>query len=229
MIRSRRGLIAWVPYIAVACGHVVLLAIDHAAAQPTKLLLMPLLALPVVAGAGRMRSIAAVAVLLLALLFSWFGDGAGSAVEGDTVLPLMLGCFGVAHLAYILLFARLVGERAVQRWAVGYGVWWVAMVAVVGPHAGALFPAVAIYGVVLAGTAAMATRCNAVVALGGAFFLLSDSLLAVRLFVPESAPGWFGPGVMATYALGQGLIVAGLLRRDSAASTPDFKSVIRFK
>ncbi|MGB3707208.1 lysoplasmalogenase family protein, partial [Gordonia sp. (in: high G+C Gram-positive bacteria)] len=51
------------------------------------------------------------------------------------------------------------------------------------------------------------------VAIGGAFFLTSDSLLAWRLFLPDAAPGWFGPAVMATYTLGQGLIVAGVLRQ----------------
>lgn len=212
MSSRRRSVIAWVPYVVVAVAHVVLLAVESDVAAPTKLLLMPLLALPVVLLADRVRSVAAVATLLAAVFFSWLGDGVGVVVDGDSVLPLMLGFFGVAHLAYIILFTRLAPERRMPRWSLGYLGWWIAMLVVLGPHTGALLPAVAVYGLVLAGTAATSARCGPVVAVGGAFFLASDSLLAFRLFLPDATPGWFGPAVMATYTLGQGLIVAGLLR-----------------
>ena len=80
-----------------------------------------------------------------------------------------------------------------------------------GPHAGGLLIAVAIYGVVLGATAALSTRCHPLVAIGGAFFLASDTLLALRLFLPGSLPAWSSPAIMATYTIGQGLIIAGAL------------------
>ncbi|NLG48072.1 lysoplasmalogenase [Gordonia sp. (in: high G+C Gram-positive bacteria)] len=204
--------LAWALYVIVAVVHVVALAVESPIAGPTKLLLMPFLAVPVVMTAGSTRSRATTALLLFALLFSWLGDGAGTFFPGGPELPLMLGFFGVAHLVYIVLFVRVIPSRRQPRWTLVYVCWWIAMLAVVGPHAGGLFVALAMYGVVLAGTAATAARSNAVVAIGGALFLVSDSLLAFRIFLPDAAPGWFGPAVMATYAAGQGLIVFGVLR-----------------
>ena len=86
------------------------------------------------------------------------------------------------------------------------------MLAVVGTHVGNLFLALAAYGLVLAGTAATSARGNAVIATGGAFFLASDSILAFRLFLPDAMPAWTSPAVMLTYTLGQGLIIAGVIR-----------------
>lgn len=70
---------------------------------------------------------------------------------------------------------------------------------------------VAVYGLVLGGTAAFSARCQPLVAVGGAFFLASDTILALRLFLPDSLPPWSSPAVMITYTIGQGLIVAGAL------------------
>jgi hypothetical protein len=123
----------------------------------------------------------------------------------------MLGFFGVAHVAYIVLFARHLARRRMPWWALIYVLWWIGMVVVIGPHAGGLLIAVALYGLVLAGTAAFSTRCHPLVAVGGAFFLVSDSILAFRLFLPDALPDWSSPAVMFTYTVGQGLIVAGAL------------------
>ena len=89
-----------------------------------------------------------------------------------------------------------------------YAVWWVVTLAVVGPHAGALFIPLGVYGVVLGMTAAFSTRFGRRVAWGGAFFLVSDTFIALREFM--GAPAWLGDLViMPTYTLGQGLIVFG--------------------
>ncbi|CAI7629137.1 unnamed protein product, partial [Penicillium discolor] len=97
---------ALVPYAAVSALHVLLLALDHDLAAPTKLLLMPLLAVPVLVAARRIHPPVTVALLLVALLFSWLGDGAGALFPAAPELPLMLAFFGLAHIAYIVLFAR---------------------------------------------------------------------------------------------------------------------------
>lgn len=124
----------------------------------------------------------------------------------------MLLFFGIAHIAYIVLFTRFASIRRLPGWAAIYAVWWVGMLIILGPHLGPLIIGVALYGVVLAGTAATSSRCHRLVAIGGAFFLASDTILAFRLFLPDPMPAWTSPAVMLTYTLGQGLIIAGLIR-----------------
>lgn len=213
MPRSIRLLeiLAWVPYMVLSVVHVSAIALDSPLAPPTKLWLMPLLALPVAAAAPRLRPRAVVALLLAALLFSWLGDSAGAFFPTLPELPLMLGFFGIAHIGYIVLFLRFAHIRRLPWWTLIYVAWWVGMLSILGPHTGGLFPAVAAYGLVLAGTAATAARCHPIVTIGGAFFLASDSILAFRLFLPEALPGWMSPAVMITYTIGQGLIVWGVL------------------
>lgn len=203
---------AWIPYIVLAGIHVSAIALGSPLAPPTKLWLMPLLAVPVLIAAPRLRPRAVLGLLLGALLFSWLGDGAGAFFPGLPELPLMLGFFGLAHIAYIVLFARFARIRRLPWWTLVYVAWWVGMLSILGPHTGGLLLAVAAYGIVLAGTAAMSARCHPIVAIGGGFFLASDSILAFRLFLPDGLPGWLGPVVMITYTIGQGLIVWGVLR-----------------
>lgn len=207
-----RTLIAWafVPYVAMSIVHVVALALQSDIASPTKLWLMPLLAVPVLFSI-RLLSATASALLLAAIALSWLGDSAGALFPGTQELPLMLMFFGLAHIAYIVLFTRVLAVRRMPWWALVYAVWWILMLIVLGPHTGALFFAVAAYGLVLGGTAAFSTRCHPLVVWGGIFFLISDTVLAFRLFTPDAMPHWTSPLVMLTYTLGQGLIVAGAL------------------
>ncbi len=205
-------MIVWIPYILVSAIHVVCLPTDSPLAAPTKLTLMPLLAVPVLLAAPRLRPRSALPLLLGALVFSWLGDGAGTFFPGAPELPLMLLFFGIAHIGYIVLFLRHARIRPLPWWTLVYAVWWVGMLTILGPHTGALFFAVAAYGIVLAGTAATSARCHPLVAIGGAFFLASDTILAFRLFLPDAMPDWTSPAVMLTYTIGQGLIIAGVLR-----------------
>lgn len=225
-----RALIPFIPYIAVSVVHVVLNLFDlPGRGYETKQLLMPALALAAVWAAWRIRPWPSVAMLLLlaAALFSWIGDGAGLFFPGFPTLPTMILFFGIAHLAYIVLFWRapgIAGVRRVPWWVLVYALWWVATLAGVGPHAGDLLIPLAVYGLVLGGTAALSTRLGPVVAWGGAFFLLSDTIIAFREFL--DVPAWVSEFVMPTYELGQGLIVFGViaaLRRGSRrrVSEPD--------
>ena len=120
----------------------------------------------------------------------------------------------------LFTFLRHARIRRLPWWTLVYAAWWVGMLAFLGPHTGALFPAVAAYGLVLAGTAATSARCHPIVATGGAFFLASDTILAFRLFLPDAMPDWTSPAVMLTYTLGQGLIVFGILRTLTTAEEP---------
>ena len=202
---------AFIPYITVSAIHVALLALESPAAGASKLLLMPLLVIPVVVSTRAIRSRAAVVLLLLAIVFSWLGDSAGALFTDAPEVPLMLLFFGIAHVAYIALFIRHLGVRRMPWWALIYVGWWIAMLALLGPHTGGLLIAVAVYGLILGATAAFSARCHPLIAVGGAFFLTSDTLLALRLFLPGSLPGWSNPAIMATYTIGQGLIIAGAL------------------
>lgn len=220
----RRLWIGFVPYIAVSIVHVLALAVgSDAVAAPTKLALMPLLALAVVWGAWGSRWTPVHTLLVVAIGLSWLGDGAGTFVPWLPTVPMTLLFFGLAHLCYIWLFWRLLPVRRVPLWAAVYAVWWIVLLAVLWPHLGSLSVAVALYGLVLGGTAVAASRCHPLIVWGGVFFLTSDSVLAFRLFLPDAMPDWTSPLVMLTYCLGQGLIAAGVLasvRARKAAEEP---------
>ncbi len=201
---------AWFLYAAAVLAHVLALALrNEAVAEPSKLVLMPLLALAAwltlrrrLGRAGR----TSLAWLLAAIALSWLGDGAATLTPFLPTLPAMLGFFGLAHVAYIVLFWRRLTVRGLGLAVAGLPAWWLGMVLLVAPHAGGLAPAVAVYGVVLACTCAASWRGPSPAWWGGVAFLASDSILAFRLFLPDM-PYWTSPLVMLTYGLGQGLLV----------------------
>lgn len=208
-----RLLIAFAPYIVVSVVHVVALAVEaDAVAGPTKLLLMPLLAFAVLWGMRGTRWDGLAWLLLAAVALSWLGDGAGAFFPAAPTVPMMLLFFGLAHLCYIVLFWRVLAVRPVPVWTLVYAVWWGALLAVLWSSIGGLLVPVAVYGLVLGGTAVAAARCHPAVLWGGVFFLASDTVLAFRIFVPDAMPEWTSPLVMITYCAGQGLIAVGAVR-----------------
>ena len=199
-------------YAVVSLAHVVLLALDSDLAYPTKLALMPTLALATMWALRGTRWGAPHSVLIMALALSWLGDGAAFFFPFfDDELPMMLLTFGLAHGCYMALFWRYIAERPLPRWSAVYAVWWIVLVLVLWPLLGSLAVGVAIYGLVLGGTAVAATRCDPAVLIGAMFFLASDTLLAFDIFVP-GAPEVLGVAVMVTYTIGQGLIAFGAVR-----------------
>lgn len=211
-LHNRPLWLGFIPFVLVSALHVgILFAGGGPFAQPTKLLLMPALAWAVVWGMRCNGNRVLLPLVLAGLLFSWLGDGAGTFFPFAPTLPLMLLFFGVAHLCYMRLFWRHLALRPLPGWALVFGLWWVALLAFMWPRAGSLALAVAGYGILLGGTAALASRCNPTVLTGGIFFLASDTILAFRIFALELMPGWSAGMVMLTYTVGQGLIVAGAL------------------
>lgn len=211
-----RALLPFLPYIVVSIVHVAARFLEHPIDGPTKLLLMPALALAVIWSAASIRPWPGGVVLLLvvSVLFSWLGDGAAVFFPMfDDELPMMLLCFGLAHVGYVLLMwrAKGVGVRRIPAWALVYVIAYFALIVVLVPHTGSLTVSVMLYGLLLAGTAAMASRCGPVIAWGGAWFLVSDAILSFRIFMPEVMPGWTSGMVMLTYTLGQGLIAYGIV------------------
>lgn len=234
-----RFLIPFLPYAAISVVHVVALFAGSSFAPPSKLALMPALALAVLwaaavpAGAGAAASApggsgsgsgapsalrgapGAIALLVAAILFSWLGDGAATFFPMfDDELPMMLLCFGLAHVGYLLLMwrARGIARHRLPAWAAVYALAYAVLIVVLIPRTGALTVPVMGYGLLLAGTAAMASRCGPIVAWGGAWFLVSDAILSFRIFIPEMMPDWTSGAVMLTYTLGQGLIAYGIVR-----------------
>jgi hypothetical protein len=216
----------FVPYAIVAVVHVGALAVAaDAIAGPTKLLLMPLLAIGVLWGGRGSAWGTPFTLLFMAIALSWLGDGAATFFPGAPEVPTMLACFGASHIAYIVLFTRHLRTRRLPRWSAVYALWWVLLLTVLTPtllgrEGGVLWVlALGAYGLVLGGTALTAAATRPLIAVGAASFLASDSILAFRLFTPEAMPGWTSPLVMLTYGLGQGLIAAGAVIAASARRT----------
>ena len=218
---TRRIMMGFIPYVIASVVHVgARFANNEALAAPTKLLLLPLLIVAVLVSLRSLggdlserylASKGAWSVLLLGLFFSWLGDGAGTFFPFAPTVPMMLLCFGLAHLCYMRLFWKHLTIRALSWWALLFAGWWVVLLIIMWPRAGGLAVAVALYGLVLGGTAVLSTRCHALVLFGGLFFLSSDTILAFRLFALELMPDWTSGMVMLTYTIGQGLITAGAI------------------
>ncbi|GGI47901.1 putative membrane protein YhhN [Agromyces flavus] len=205
----------FVPYAVLSAVHLVVLVggLDGAAVTVTKLLLMPALAVAVLwLGRGRRRS-ATIVLLLAAIGLSWAGDAALTG-SGATWFIVGLLCFLAAHLAYVVLFARESrGGGRFPAWTAVYLAWYAGFLALLAPHLGALIAPVAAYGLVLGAMAAFAGRVGGLVAVGGALFVVSDTILALGRFLPGYEFAMHDLVVMSTYLGAQWLIAFGVLRR----------------
>lgn len=220
-MHQSRWWIAFAPYAVVSVIHVASRYVMPGIEYPTKLMLMPLLALAAVLVAvwERRVDVSVTILLLIGVGASWLGDGSGWFFPMfDDELPMMLLSFGVAHLVYMFLFSRYPGRIRVSV-LTGYAVVYTVLMCVLAPNTGSLMIPVFLYGLVLVGTAVLSTRVSSVTAWGGLLFLASDAILAFRLFMPEVLPSWAGSLVMVTYTLGQGLIVFGVLNAKSRGAT----------
>jgi len=200
--------IPFLPLIVAGVIHLgaILLSLDGVV-EWTKPLLMPALAVALVWAAPQRRS-PAVVLGIIALTLSWLGD--------VTLRWFVVGlaCFLLAHIAYLVLFATRLAVRRPPWWALVYAAWLVVLLTLLTPETGPLLIPVIAYGVVLCTMAAYASRCNRWVAAGGAFFVLSDSILAIDKFLPEAGIPLAGFLIMATYLAAQTLIVWGVLRHE---------------
>ncbi len=207
----RRLLIPFIPYAVVSLVQLVaLFAGAVPLASATKPLLMPALLLALLWG---LRTWRGQVVLFggLGILFSWAGDVLLGDPGGIGFL-LGLGGFFLAHLAYLVLFLRPLRRRRMPWPALVLVAWWVGLLLVLGPHLGVLFVPVAVYGLVLGLAASAAMGTNRLTATGGVLFLLSDTLLALKLFLPGFALWEADFLIMLLYVLGEGLIILGAAR-----------------
>ncbi|MDB5092167.1 MAG: hypothetical protein JWO85_268 [Candidatus Eremiobacteraeota bacterium] len=179
------------------------------------LLLSTLLRLPLPNAAGML--------LIFALFYSAAGD-VELLLPGDPSFTSGTIWFAFAQIAYIFAFAKMApGVGLVQRrpWlALPYVAAWLAGVAVVWPHLGALRAVVVPYSalVTLMAVAALNLfgridrRDALLVAAGAVLFLFSDTNLGLSRFVPSLAPPFAPFVVMLAYIVAQALIAAGLVR-----------------
>ena len=209
-----RVFLAFFALLAIAHLAIQLLGLD-AWSRPTQVFLMPALLLVLAAATGRPRE-RIITLAMVALAFSWLGDTAPAFASGDTAFLLLVGFFLVAQVVYVVAFwpyrAHSVLTR--HRWALLPYVGFVAaLVWVCAPHAGGLLVPVLLYGLLLGLMAVLATGLGPWVAAGGALFLVSDALIALRTFAPGWDPPQGGFWVMSTYIAAQTLIILGLLSR----------------
>ena len=123
--------------------------------------------------------------------------------------------FGLGHLVYLGLFARLRVERGGRGgWsgiaALALAAYGLAMLGWLQPHFGELRVAASVYnGLILVMAAlAMLSRASWLAVAGAVLFVVSDSVLAARLFAGELM--WAGWVVWVTYYGAQVLIALGL-------------------
>ncbi|MEV7978110.1 lysoplasmalogenase [Streptomyces sp. NPDC086519] len=182
----------------------------HAAA---KVLLMPLLAASAArAGAPRL--------LVAALLCGWGGDVLLLS-DADPAFMAGMASFAAGHVCYLVLFRRQGPPHARARLlALVYAAALVTLVALLWPDlpAGLRVP-VAGYSTLLTAMAYTAvTRLGPAAGLGGALFMLSDTLIATGVADWPQLPRpdfW----IMLTYAAAQFLLVRGTLDARPAPAT----------
>ncbi|WP_371500998.1 lysoplasmalogenase [Kitasatospora sp. NBC_00374] len=211
-LRTARGLLAG--FAATSAAHLGAIATGATVLQhATKPALMPLLAAHTLA-----RSPRAPKLLTPALLLSAGGDVA-LQLDGDTAFLAGMGSFAAAHVCYVTMFVRqgaLTDRRRSLLVGAAYATACATMIGQLWPDLGDLQIPVAAYSLLLASTAVTSAGRGWRTGLGGALFLLSDSLIATRIAGWKELPG-HGLLIMSTYIAAQYLLASGAL----AAPEPD--------
>jgi uncharacterized membrane protein YhhN len=183
--------------------------------QASKVSLMPLLL-------SWSRTQDAPPLLQAALLASAAGD-----ILLETELQLAgIAAFAAAHACYLAVFLSRPGERS-WRVLAAYGALWAALIAALSPGLGGQRVPVAAYALLLTATAVASRWYGARSGLGGALFLVSDALIAMRLAGRDFPLR--GALVMSTYAAGQYLLASGAVQVDQRdlAARPGAERLVR--
>ncbi|MFB7607113.1 lysoplasmalogenase [Streptomyces gardneri] len=171
--------------------------LGHQLAKP---LLMPLLA-------AYAATRGAPKLLIAALLFGWGGD-VFLLSDADWAFLVGMGSFAAGHVCYLVLFGR---RRTSPLLGAGYAVALLTTIVLLWPDLPAeLRIPVAGYSLLLTAMAYRASALGLLAGLGGALFLLSDTLIAtgVAEWPQLPAPDFW---VMLTYIAAQYLLTAGVL------------------
>jgi uncharacterized membrane protein YhhN len=203
----------WPRYALPTFALVTVLNLVFEAAGPrlgfdlAKPLLMPLLALTLLA-TGRPTP----PLLLAALLASTLGDTM-LLFSGNWFRVGMLG-FAAMHICYITLFGRGGARNNRRRFIAAtlfYGAVWIILISNLWPDlpANMQIP-LTVYSLLLAAMATHAFAAGRRTGLGGALFLVSDTMIAGGI-AHWNMPRGTGFAIMATYIVAQYLLATGLM------------------
>ncbi|MFC9297505.1 lysoplasmalogenase [Streptomyces sp. NPDC057011] len=175
--------------------------LGHVIAKP---LLMPLLVAYVVTRGGPR-------LLVAALLFGWGGDLA-LLFDAEPAFLVGMGSFAAGHVCYLVLF----GRRATNPLLGGaYALALLGTVALLWPDLPAdLRIPVAGYSLLLTAMAYRSSALGRTAGIGGALFLISDTLIATGVAEWPQLPRpdfW----IMATYLAAQYLLATGTRTREA--------------
>lgn len=208
----------FIPYSIIGAVHLGAIFLGAADVSTwTKFALMPALLFALLLSLPARRSEVALWAGL-AVVLSWAGDVL-LEVPGDAAFLLGLGSFLLAHVCYLVLFIRPLRRRRWSWWSLIYGAWLFALLTPLLLFAGSFAVPITVYGIVLCVAAAAATGTSSTIAVGALLFLASDSVLAMRLFLPGFVVPNSGVIIMVLYILGQGLIIAGTVAAARASRT----------
>ncbi|MFC4725582.1 lysoplasmalogenase [Glycocaulis abyssi] len=165
-------------------------------------------------------------VLALALVLSSGGDFA--LAMNPPEMEAGIGFFGAAHLVYLLIFAGFIVKDGWRKDGLVLGAallaFGAAMFVWLRPGMGELLvPASAYLGIILAMViAAGLVRGPRLIVAGALLFLISDSLIAARLFretLVFDGLDWGGVAVWITYFGAQLCLAVGIVRRKQEGVT----------
>lgn len=164
-------------------------------------------------------------IILLALLFSWFGD-TFLMLQGDNPLFFILGLssFLLAHIAYIVGFRNFKASASKNMQVIMLVVfigYTLALSYVLWSGLGDMKIPVILYAIVLTimGIVGVIKNygVNYLIIVGVMLFIFSDSMIAYDKFVEPITSSRFL--IMSTYILAQFLIIKGISQRMMAVST----------
>lgn len=155
-------------------------------------------------------------VLALGLFLGAWGD-IFLALQPEQ-LAAGIGAFGLGHIVYIGLFAQRLkrdGLSGPTGWiaAALLAVFGAAMLVYLHPHFGELRIAASIYNGIILAMAILAVigRAHPIAIFGALLFVISDSVLAMRIFAGQL--DWADWVVWVTYYSGQAGIAVGLAKK----------------
>lgn len=182
----------------------------------TKTLLMPLLILIYFLESKKLNNFTTLQLnklFLVGLIFSFLGDLFLLFKWG---FLFGLGSFLLAHLFYIFCFRNLAKIKISNNWFVFIGLYLVSLLAFLFPYLKEMKIPVIIYGITISTMFYFSLKTSKrTLILGAIFFVISDSVLAINLFVNQSTI--LSILVMITYVIAQLLLMKGILKESKIA------------
>ncbi|APX32578.1 hypothetical protein BH708_07435 [Brachybacterium sp. P6-10-X1] len=200
--------VVWAVHLAAQLGGVAALA------GFSQVLVMPALAAVLWTSTSSPRE-PLVRLALGALGLSWLGDSVPRLAPESLSFLVMVVFFLGAQVVYALGFWPYRHRSLLTRPVRATPYLFVAAVTVLvcAPSAGELLPAITVYSAAIATMAVLATGLGRLGAVGGAVFVVSDSLIALDAFGVLTLPAQ-GFWVMSTYLLAQLLLMFAVRRED---------------